>query len=690
MKDFLDVLGHGFSRVAVVIPRVAVADPAANAVAHSEAIDAAYRDGACYVLAPELGLTGYTCGDLFHSQTLLAGAIDAFKTLLVTSHGWRNLLVSVGMPILVDGAVYNCAVTFQDGRVLAVTPKSYLPNYREFYEARHFASATEARCTTIDLAGVTVPFGTDILIAAKNTPSFVLHTEICEDGWVPIPPASLAVLAGATITANLSASNVTIGKSEFREELFVSASARNLAVQMYSAAGLGESTTDLAWDGHGFIAERGTLLARTERFALTSTSIIVDVDLASLIADRLRQNSFRANADDHRRTFRTMSFTHRREYGETARVYRTFKRQIDPHPFVPSDPAKRDTRCYETFMIQSTALVRKLEPLPPDMRKVIIGVSGGTDSTLALLVAAHAMDRMRLPRTNIIGITMPGFGTTDRTYTNACALIRALGCTFKEISIRDLSAQTFHDLGLPDTDAFIAEVKAGLARGAKDPETRRRRTTFENVQAWSRKHVLFSVSCAEGGIVLGTGDLSEMLIGWCTMFGDHASHYGVNAGVPKTLVKYLIDWAATKIYAPEVGAVLQDILATAISPELLPPDDDGEIAQKSEELIGPYELHDFFGYYIVRWGYAPSRIARMALAAFDGRYDIKTIKMWLGIFLARFFGSQFKRSCLPDGPKVGLMAISPRGDWRMPSDVSARLWRKELEDNVPDAVPVTL
>ncbi len=697
MEDFMNVLRHGFSRVAVVIPPVTLAEPAANAAAHAKALDAAYRDGACYALCPELGLTGYSCGDLFHSQLLLESAIDALGTLLVASHKWRDLLFSVGMPLMVDNALYNCAVTCQDGHVLAVTPKSYPPEYREFYELRHFARACEARSTTIRIAGDTVPFGTDILIAArgqspKGTVPFVLHTEVCEDIWVPIPPSTLAALAGATVLANLSASNITIGKAEYREALVVGSSGRNLAIEMYSAAGFGESSTDLAWDGDGYVAERGTLLARTERFSLTGASIITDIDLESLSQDRIRQSSFHQNASDHRRPFRTALFTHRQEHGASAEVFRKFRRVIDPHPFVPSDPAKRDVRCRETFMEQSISLARKLKSLAPDNRpegrKVVVLVSGGQDSTLALLVAAYAMDLLGLPRTNIIAITMQGFGTSNRTYQNACSLMRALGVTLIERPIRDLATQTFRDMGIIDIAAFTAEVKTIIAENRQDAESRRKKVTFENVQAWCRKHLGFSEAALRGAMVRGTGDLSELLVGWCTMFADHASHYGVNSGVPKTLISYLIAWTADVTFReePDVGAVLRDILATPVSPELLPLDEHGKIVQKSEETVGPYELVDFFGLYTVRWGFRPSRIARMALEAFEGKYDLATIKHWLRLFLIRFASSQFKRSCLPDGPKIGLTAISPRGDWRMPSDATFRAWVAELDREVPDTL----
>lgn len=685
-EDFLNVMTHGFVRLAVVIPTVHVGNPVANAEAHVDMLDRAHRDGAAYALCPELGLTGYSCGDLFHNRTLLDGAKRALDKLMARSTMWGAMLVSVGMPLEVDGAVYNCAVTFSDGKVLTVVPKAYPPEYGEFYELRHFARGCEALSTSVELHGETVPFGLDLLLAARNCPAFVLHNEVCEDIWVPIAPSTEAALMGATVLANLSASNITIGKSEYREQLVVGSSGKNVAVQMYSAAGFGESTTDVSWDGDGYIAERGQLLVRTERFSLQGAMAVVDADLMSLAQDRVRQSSFHQNASDHRKPFRTVRFRLRQEFGPAAAVYRRPLRVIDPHPFVPSDPQKRDVRCRETFMIQATALARKLLSLPEHMRKVVLGVSGGQDSTQALLVAAHAMDLLKLPRTNIVAVTMPGFGTTGRTYDNACRLIRAIGATFREIAIKELSSQTFRDLGIVDTETFIAEIKAALAAGDQSRTARLRRTFFENVQAWSRKHVLFSVSGLEGAMVLGTGDLSELLIGWCTMFGDHASHYGINSGVPKTLITYLIRWSSEVIFAkePEVQAVLTDILATEISPELLPPDEKGGIAQKTEELVGPYELTDFFGYYLVRWGYHPSRIARMALHAFDGKYELATIRSWLKLFLQRFFGSQFKRSCLPDGPKVGLMAISPRGDWRMPSDAEARPWLDELEANVPE------
>jgi NAD+ synthase (glutamine-hydrolysing) len=687
MNKFMDVRNHGFVRVAVAVPRVTLADPLANARTHFKMLQDAAEQGAYYVLFTELGLTGYSCGDLFHNDTLRRQATEALAWLLseMDAHG-LDTTVTVSLPLLVDDGLYNCAVTFQGSTILAVAPKAYPPEYREFYELRHFARASEARSTTIRLCGQEVPFGTDILIAAEDGSPFVLHTETCEDIWVPIPPSTHAALAGATVLANVSASNITIGKSEYREQLVLASSGKNIAVQLYSAAGPGESTTDVAWDGDGYIAERGSLIARTERFARDGALIVSDVDLASIVQDRMRQGSFRQNAADNRKAFRHVYCVPPTETGDVS-MYLAFRRDIDAYPFVPSDPAKRDVRCRETFMIQATSLVRKLESVPPHLRKIVVGVSGGQDSTQALLVAARAMDIMGLPRTNILGVTMPGFGTTDRTYQNACRLIHSIGASFMEISIADLSTQTFKDTaGITDVPAFIAEIKSALAAKRQDADAKRIRTYFENVQARSRKHELYAISGWHGAIVLGTGDLSELLQGWCTLFGDHASDYGVNAGVPKTLISYLIRWTAEVIYGEEadVKACLMDILDTEISPELLPPDASGKIAQKTEDLIGPYALHDFTGHAVVRFGHGPARIARMQLHAFCDVYDLATIKRWLRSFHERFFGSQHKRSCLPEGPKIGVASISPRGDWRMPADAVVTAWLREI-DTIPDS-----
>lgn len=666
-NGFLDIRNHGFVRVGVVIPPVALADPGKNVDHHLTFLDDARKQGAQYALCPELGLTGYSCGDLFHSQVLQQAALAALQRLLGATRTWP-MLISVGMPLVVDGALYNVAVTFSRGKIHGVAPKSYPPEYREFYELRHFAQASEARSTTVALFGALVLFGTDILIRMSENDQFVLHTEICEDIWVPIPPSTVAAVNGATVLANLSASNITIAKSAYREQLVVQSSGRNLAVQMYSAAGFGESTTDLSWDGDALVAERGQLIARNERFSLTGSTLVTDVDLDSLILDRMRQSSFHQNARDFQRPMRTVIAALQPELRAEPldpSVYATFLRQIASHPFVPADLHVRDERCRETFLIQATSLARRLMQLPQDRRRVIIGVSGGQDSTHALMVAVHATDLLKLPRTNIVCLTMPGLGTSERTHTNSLRLIKAVGAEHREIPISQAVLEVFRAIG-------------------HDPEVTD--LTFENTQAWMRKlHEL--ATCAEvGGMDLGTGDLSELMLGWCTMFGDHASHYGINAGVPKTLISYLIRWTAEVLYKDDeaIRTTLLDILDTPISPELTPIKD-GVIAQKTEDIIGPYELHDFFGYYHVRFGMRPSRIARMAFHAFAGKYTLGEIKKWLGVFLQRFFANQFKRSCLPDGPKVGLTCISPRGDWRMPSDASVNAWLAELQ-----SVPETL
>jgi NAD+ synthase (glutamine-hydrolysing) len=662
--DFLDVRTHGFARVAVCVPEVRVADPEWNAAAHLRLLERVHGEGAHYALCPELGVSGYTCADLFFQEPLLDATLSALARLAEASARW-NLIVSVGAPLVVDHALFNCAVTLYRGRPVAVVPKTYPPNYREFYELRWFQPAAAARTREIDLLGARVPFGTDVLVDAAHLPGFVLHTDICEDLWTPVPPGTIAALSGATVLANLSASNVTIGKWEYRQDLVRSSAAKNLAVQMYSAAGFGESTADMAWDGHGLIAERGEIVAETRRFMLEGDAATVDVDLAALVEDRLRQGSFAQNAADHARPFRRVPIGAADDARDAA-VFRRFRRRIAPHPFVPADPATRDVRCRETFLIKATSLARRLTALPADARRVVIGISGGQDSTEALLVAVHAMDLLHLPRASVLGVTMPGFGTSNRTYTNACRLVRALGATFREIDITPIAGQVLAAVG---HDARVEDL------------------TFENVQAWTRKFLLFAIASREQGIDLGTGDLSELALGWATYGGDHMSHYAVNAGVPKTLVSELIRWAADTIFKdePTVAEVLRSILATPISPELRRPGAGGEIAQLSEALVGPYELHDFFLYYLLRFGFGPQRVARMAVAAFEGRYSLAEIRRWLVVFLDRFFKNQFKRDCMPDAPKVGSGgSLSPRGDWRMPSDASATVWLAEAEA-IPEA-----
>jgi NAD+ synthase (glutamine-hydrolysing) len=512
-----------------------------------------------------------------------------------------------------------------------------------------------------------VPFGTDVLLRAPHLQGFVLHTDVCEDLWVPVPPSTLAALGGATVLANLSASNITVAKWEYRHDLVCASSARNLAVQMYSAAGFGESTSDLAWDGQGLIAERGLLIGETERFALHGGSVVVDADLRAVVQDRMRQSSFGSNARDlATKSFRSVELDAPSET-RPASLFERLERKVEPHPFVPSDPAKRDLRCREVFLIQATSLARRLMALPEASRRVVIGVSGGQDSTQALLVTAHALDLLGLTRDRIVALTMPGLGTTERTRGNAHRLAKAIGARLEEVPIGALSEAVYSAIGHPPEQEDL---------------------TFENVQAWLRKLLLFATASKQGAIDVGTGDLSEIALGWCTYGGDHMSHYAVNSGVPKTLVTYLISWVADEIFRdePEVQEVLRDVLATPISPELLRPGKGGEIVQRSEEVVGPYELHDFFLYHLLRFGSEPRRIARLALHSLGDRYPLAEIRRWLIEFLRRFFASQFKRDCVPDGPKVGSGgALSPRGDWRMPADASPECWLREAE-KIPESI----
>ena len=664
-SEFLDVRQHGFARVAVCVPEVRVADPTFNAAAHLKVLERVHQAGAHYALCPELGLSAYSCGDLFFQEALLRAAQEGLRAIAAGSVAW-NMIVSVGLPLVLDGLLFNCAVTLYRGRPLAVAPKAYPPNYREFYELRWFQPADAAHATTIRLLGQDVPFGTDVLLRARHLPGFMMHVDICEDLWVPVPPSTLAALAGATVLGNLSASNITVAKWEYRQELVRSSSARNLAVQLYSAAGFGESTSDLAWDGQGLVAERGILIGETERFVLHGSSVVVDVDLGAIVQDRMRQTSFGNNVRTHAQPpFRTVEFGQVDEM-RPATVYHTLLRRQDPHPFVPADPSKRDLRCHEVFMIQATSLARRLAALPPEARRAVVGVSGGQDSTHALLVAAHAVDLLGLERGRVVALTMPGFGTTERTRSNALRLITAIRATARELPVTQLSEAVFQTIGHP-------------------PELEN--ATFENVQAWLRTLLLFATASQHQGIDIGTGDLSEIALGFATYGGDHMSHYGVNAGVPKTLISYLIAWAADAIFRnePEVQQVLRDILQTPISPELLRPSAQGAIVQCTEEIVGPYELHDFFLYHFLRFGSGPRRIARLCLHSFETKYTLGQMREWLRVFISRFFRNQFKRDCMPDGPKVGSGgALSPRSEWRMPADASATTWLAEV-DGIPES-----
>jgi NAD+ synthase (glutamine-hydrolysing) len=689
---FLNPYRHGFARLAVAVPRNRVADPVYNASETIEIYRQAAADGAVLVAFPELGLSAYTCDDLFHQAALLEACEAALQTVVEASRDVGAVAV-VGLPLRVDHRLFNCAAVVAGGRVLGVMPKTYLPNYGEFYEARQFNGADSALSVEIELRGQRIPFGTDLLFQARQLPLLKLHVEICEDVWVPIPPSSYAALAGATVLVNLSASNITIGKSDYRHRLVSLQSARCLAAYLYSSAGIGESTTDLAWDGQALIYESGEMLAESERFGNRSHFISADIDLERLSRERMRQNTFGVSVQKHKAalaTWRTVAF----DVEVPQQVPRGLLRVVERFPYVPADAATRDERCREVFNIQVQSLVQRLEASRID--KLVIGVSGGLDSTHALLVCAQAMDRLRLPRAHILGFTMPGFATSGRTLAQAHQLMQAIGCTAREIDIRASCTQMLTDLGHP------------FGQGVPQYDI-----TFENVQAGERTSHLFRLANFHGGIVVGTGDLSELALGWCTYgVGDHMSHYNVNASVPKTLVKHLVRWVAqTGQIGGEGSPVLRAILDTEVSPELIPADapetaDAGNTparaqpGQKTEDAVGPYELQDFHLYYILRYGFSPAKVAFLAHAAWHDRtrgrwpddlqgehneYSLADIRRHLGTFLYRFFKtSQFKRSCVPNSPKVGSGgSLSPRGDWRAPSDSEAEVWMADLQ-RIPD------
>ena len=682
-RNFGSIYTHGMVRTAVCIPHVNVAAVGFNTQRTIELATRAAGMGAAVVLFPELGLSAYSNDDLFQQDALLDAVLDGLAQVVAASRGLASVLV-VGAPLRSEGKLFNCGVVIHNGAILGVVPKSYLPNYREFYEKRQFAAARDAIGTTIRVLGAEVPFGADLLFEATSIAGLTIHVEICEDLWSPIPPSTQAALAGATVICNLSASNITIGKADYRRDLCAAHSGRCVAAYLYSAAGPGESTTDLAWDGHALIYENNELLAESRRFLADEQIIAADVDLERLLQDRMRLTSFTDTAHDNRERLRGM----RRVCFELAQPGDVvgLMRPVERFPYVPNDPRVRDERCFEAYNIQVQGLAKRLQAT--GIEKLVIGVSGGLDSTHALIVAAKAMDRLGLPRTNILAYTMPGFATSKRTYDNAWSLMRALGVAASEIDIRPSATQMLRDIGHP------------YAEG--EP---RYDVTFENVQAGERTSHLFRLANHHNALVVGTGDLSELALGWATYgVGDHMSHYNVNASVPKTLVQHLIAWTiASNQFSGETGEVLRSILGTEISPELVPSDsgDASAPAQSTEEMIGPYALQDFNLYYITRYGFRPSKVAFLSHHAWGNRaagswpegttqqkrveYDLPTIKRWLETFLYRFFQiSQFKRSCLPNGPKVGSGgSLSPRGDWRAPSDSEAGLWLDELRRNVP-------
>jgi NAD+ synthase (glutamine-hydrolysing) len=653
MRDFFNLYRHGFARVAVATPVVRVADPEHNLEATLELMREAAREKAVLAVFPELGLSAYSCEDLFHQRALVDCAEDALSELLRRTKT-LPLAALVGLPVAVDGRLYNCAALACQGRLAGVVPKTYLPNYREFYEARQFTPGGSAREKQVRLAGQTAPFGTDLVFRFSALRGFVLHVEICEDLWVPTPPSSFAALAGATVIANLSASNVVVGKESYRHQLVGNQSARCLAAYLYSAAGLGESTTDLAWDGHALIYENGTLVGESRRFADAPQLALADVDLERLLADRMRQNTFGAAALRHAdQVFRNIEIELPTPGGKLL-----LERKIEKLPYVPSDPRTRDARCEEVYRIQVQGLVTRMRAT--GAKRLVIGVSGGLDSTQALIVCARAMDELRLPRTNVLAYTMPGFATSTRTRSQAWQLMRAIGATAEEIDIRPSCLQMLKDIGHP------------YAKGKQIYDV-----TFENVQAGERTSHLFRLANRHGGMVVGTGDLSELALGWATYgVGDHMSHYNVNASVPKTLIQFLIGWVAeSDEFGADVKRALRRVLETEISPELVPG------RQSSEATVGPYELQDFHLYYILRFGYSPAKVAFLAWHAWRGKYKLPAIRKWLGVFLKRFFQNQFKRSAAPNAPKVGSGgSLSPRGDWRAPSDASAEAWLRNLKE----------
>lgn len=635
---------QGFVKVAAVTPDIRVADVEFNKEQICRKMDEAAASGAKIIVFPELCVTGYTCSDLFTQDVLLDHAREVLTEIAAHTRD-MDALVFVGAPLAVDGELYNVAAAMNHGKILGLTTKTFLPNYGEFYEMRQFREGPE-KAREIEFDGEMVPFGPKILFTAKQMEHLIVAAEICEDVWSPVPPSIEAVREGATVIVNCSASDETIGKATYRESLIEGQSARLIAGYIYSNAGEGESTTDLVFGGHNLIAENGTILAESKRFE--NGIIYSEIDVNRLMSERRKNTTFKTAKE---RTLTRVPFDIEITETELTRVFPS-------RPFVPSENRERAKRCEEILTIQAMGLKKRLEHT--HAKCAVVGISGGLDSTLALLVTAKAFDALGLDRKHIISVTMPCFGTTDRTYNNACKMSLSLGAELREVPIAAAVMQHFKDIG-------------------HDPEDHS--VTYENSQARERTQVIMDIANANGGMVIGTGDMSELALGWATYNGDHMSMYGVNASVPKTLVRHLVQYYADTTDDKELQEVLYDVLDTPVSPELLPPKD-GKIAQKTEDLVGPYELHDFFLYYFLRFGYAPSKIYRIAKYSFAGEYDDETIYKWLRTFCRRFFAQQFKRSCLPDGPKVGTVALSPRGDWRMPSDACVASWMRDLEQVV--------
>ena len=636
-------MNYGFVKTAVVTPKIKVADVAYNGAEIEKLMKEAAGAGARIIVFPELCLTGYTCGDLFSQELLITSAKEELTRLVQVSQCVSGLIF-VGLPWEHRGKLYNAAAVFEGGQLLGIVPKSYLPNHGEFYEARNFVPGKKGY-EYIDFADEMVPFGTSLLFTCENIKHLVVAAEICEDLWAPNPPSVSHALHGANVIVNLSASNETTGKSEYRRQLISNQSARLFCAYVYASAGEGESTTDLVFSGHNIIAENGTILAESEKYKWGIT--YTDVDVERLAGERGKSTTFVSEnpVDDD---YLEIDFELKEEPFMLTRY-------IDPAPFVPGDKNKWAERCEEILAIQAMGLKKRLEHT--NCNHAVVGISGGLDSTLALLVTALAFDYLGKPRSCITAVTMPCFGTTDRTYNNACELTRRLGAELREVDIKNAVRTHFADIGQDENKHDV---------------------TYENAQARERTQVLMDIANQLGGMVIGTGDMSELALGWATYNGDHMSMYGVNGSVPKTLVRHLVRYYAETCKDEKLSEILLDVLDTPVSPELLPPKD-GEIAQKTEDIVGPYELHDFFMYYILRFGFAPAKIYMLAQNAFADVYDKDTIKKWLQTFYRRFFAQQFKRSCLPDGPKVGSVGVSPRGDLRMPSDACAALWMKEME-----------
>ena len=635
----------GYVRVEVVTPDIKVADCIFNTEQICSRIDKAYDAQVSVIVFPEMCITGYTCNDLFLQDTLLSDAQKSLATITEYTKG-KNMLTVVGLPFEYCNKLYNVAAVIKDGVILGLVPKKYIPNYNEFYERRQFTEGFD-KAVKVCVAGQQTYMGSRILFRCSDFEKLVVGVEICEDLWTPLPPSVSHAMNGATLIVNPSASNETVGKEDYRRSLVTGQSARLVCAYAYASSGDGESTQDIVFGGHDIIAENGTLLAETSLFA--NNSVINDIDFDRLNSERRRMSTFTSATDNDEYTVVDFSLA--------GTEYTSLVRFIDPHPFVPENEATRNKRCEAILSIQAMGLKKRLAHI--GCKNVVIGISGGLDSTLALLVAVRAYGLLGLDMSGIHAVTMPGFGTTDRTYDNAVKMIKSLGCTFHEISIRESVTRHFEDIG---HDINVHDV------------------TYENGQARERTQILMDIANKVNGIVIGTGDMSELALGWATYNGDHMSMYGVNASVPKTLVRHLVRYYAEVLADSTLAKVLYDVLDTPVSPELLPPDENGQIEQKTEDLVGPYELHDFFMYYILRFGIHPAKLYRIACAAFRPDYSEETILEWLKTFYRRFFAQHFKRSCLPDGPKVGTVAVSPRGDLRMPSDACARIWLKELDE----------